>query len=146
MQGRKGLFDVKPQEWLGRAAVTGSEGQEPANRPYLGREVCIPAAQPERTAGKDVGLDLREPVCIHVEEGNFLLWKPGPLALRPVPFSAQFSSRHELASSSTIHDRGYKHGGWGWGRDQGKALAFFRLRHVLQEATGLHNEERRKKA
>lgn len=108
---------MKSQEW---------ERGPQAGEQIVPRQSCQHSCgAAERTAQEDVGLDPREPVCIYVEEENSFLWKPGPLALRPFPFSAQFSSRRELASFSTMQDLGYKPGGSGLGGGSEKSTRIF---------------------
>ena len=69
------------------------------------------AAGAHRPGKTEVGLDPCGTVCIHVVEENSFL-EAGALSFAAIPaFSAQFSSRHGLASSSTMQNRGYMRGG-----------------------------------
>lgn len=134
-QERKGLFDGKPREWSGRAGEW--ERLARARAQTAPRRSCL------RTVRGDVGLDPREPVCTHVEEGNSLRWKPGPLTLQPFPFSALVF--FWLQTSVLSHDagpwlqaRGLVLGGRR-GRS-GKSTRIFQAHPVSQQAADLHNE------
>lgn len=115
---RKGLFDVRPRERLGRAG----------ERERLARARRADRASAEQPAlpgpGRRRGLGpAGEPVCIHAEEVNALLGKPGPLLLQPFAFSAQvFFSLH---TSLLSHDPGpsLQARGRGWGAGEARETA-----------------------
>lgn len=67
--------------WATRPGV----GARTQGRRAVPRQSCLWSlpAWPKRTARAEVGVDPREPVCIHMVDENSLLWKKGPLALQP---------------------------------------------------------------
>lgn len=64
------MFAVKPWESLGRAGGSESDGASAERSASLRRGRSTPPRKTEAWA-------LGEPVCIHTEEKNCLLWKPG---------------------------------------------------------------------
>lgn len=130
---------MEPWERLGRAAESGSEDPGPARRHYLRKAVCDPRRGRSTPPGEDRSGFGPVRDSLHPRGGRkFPFLEAGALSFAAIPaFSAQFSSRHGLASSSTMQNRGYMRGG----ENQGKTLEFFRPQRVFQTATGRHNEE-----